>query len=156
MAAARAAGGGLVRFDPSRLRFSLATSLGDVRIPVHVARDAAAIVGAAAAELGMLLATHHQHFVPAGEIDRVYVSEGYASLPAPAATLGPSGGGADLHAAARLGAAAHPALTGGIVCAWMGPRGRGRSLTGLFIQALQQALAEGEESRQGEETALIV
>ena len=156
MAAARAAGGTLVRFDPARLRFSLGTSLGDVRIPVYVAHDAAAIVSAAATELGMLLATHHQHFVPADDLDRVYVSEGYASLPAAAPTLGPSGGGVDLRAAAALGATAHPALTGGIVCAWMGPGGRGRSLTALFIQALQQALAEGEASPQGEETAVIV
>ncbi len=156
MAAARAAAGALVNFDPAKLRFSLGTSLSDVRIPVQVAPDAAGIVSAAATELGMLLATQHHHFVPAGELDRVYVSEGYASLPATAPTLGPSSGGTDLRAAAQLGAAAHPALTGGIVCAWMGPGGRGRSLTALFIQALQQALAEGEEPRQGEETPLIV
>jgi hypothetical protein len=156
MAAARAAAGVLVSFDPAKLRFSLGTSITDVRIPVHVAPDAGAIVSAAAGELAMLLATHHQHFVPADELDRVYLSEGYASLPAPAPTLGPSGGGADLRVAAQLGAAGHPALTGGILCAWMGPGGRGRSLTALFIQALQQALAEAEESRLGEETPLIV
>ena len=67
-----------------------------------------------------------------------------------------SGGGADLRAAAQLGAAAHPALSGGIVCAWMGPGGRGRSLTALFIQGLRQAFAEMEESRRGEETPLLV
>ncbi len=156
MGAARALGGELVRFDPARLRFSLGTSLTDVRIPVQVAPGAVAIVRAAANELAMLLATHHRHFVPADELDRVFLAEGYASLPNPAATLGPSGGGADLRAAAQLGAAAHPALSGGIVCAWMGPGGRGRSLTALFIQALRQGFAEMEESRQGEETPLLV
>jgi hypothetical protein len=156
MSATRAAGGELVRFDPARLRFSLGTSLTDVRIPVQVAPDAVAIVRAAATELALLLATHHSHFVPADELDRLLLVEGYANLPTPAATLGPSGGGADLRAAAQLGAAAHPALSGGIVCAWMGPGGRGRSLTALFIQALRQAFVEMEASRQGEETPLLV
>ncbi len=156
MAAARAARGELVRFDPARLRFSLGTSLSDLRIPVQVAPDAVAIVRAAAAELAMLLATHHRHFVPADDLDRVFLADGYASLPTPAATLGPSGGGADLRAAAQLGAAAHPALSGGILCAWMGPGGRGRSLTALFIESLRQAFAEMEASRGEEETPLIV
>ncbi len=154
--AARAAGGELVRLDPARLRFSLGTSLGDVRIPVQVAPDARDIVSAAAAELALLLTTQHRGLVPADELDRVYLADGYANLPTPAPTLGPSRGGADLRAAARLGAASHPALTGGVVCAWMGPGGRGRSLTGLFIQSLGQGFAEMESSRQREETPVIV
>jgi len=155
MAAARAAGGELLRFDPAKLRFSLGTSLTDVRIPVQVTPDATAIVRAAATELAMLLLTSHRRFVPSDDLDRVCLQEGYANLPNPAPTLGPSRGGADLRAAAQLGAAAHPALSGGIVCAWMGPGGRGRSLTALFIETLRQASVE-MEAREGEETPLIV
>jgi len=155
MAAARAAGEEALRLDPARLRFSLGTSVKDVRVPVQVAPDAADIVRAAARQLGMLLVTQHRHFVPVDDLDRVMLAEGYAKLPAASPTLGPSGGGADLRAAARLGAAAHPALGGGILCAWMGPGGRGRSLTALFIEVLRQALKEMEASREREETPLI-
>ena len=156
MAAARAAGGDLLCLDPARLRFSLGTSIADVRVPVQVAPDARDIVRSAAAELAMLLASQHRALVPVDEIDRVYLADGYATLPAPSATLGPSRGGADLRTASQIGAAAHPALTGGIVCAWMGPGGRGRSLTALFIQALGQGFAEMEASRQREETPFLV
>jgi hypothetical protein len=154
--AAAAGGGELVRLDPARLRFSLGTSLADVRVPVHVAPDAAAIVRAAAVELALLLVTQHRAFVPSDDLDRILLAEGYAALPAPAPTLGPSAGGADLRAAASLGAASHPALLGGIVCAWMGPGGRGRSLTALVIEALRAALAEAEEGPAGDQTPLVV
>jgi hypothetical protein len=156
MAAARAAGGGLLRLEPARLRFSLGTSIADVRVPVQVAPGARDIIRSAAAQLAMLLVSQHRTFVPADEIDRVYLADGYATLPAPTPTLGPSRGGADLRAAAQLGAASHPALTGGILCAWMGPGGRGRSLTALVIQALGQGFAEMEASRRREETPFLV
>src|SRR3989304_4876710 len=130
MAAARAAGGELLCLDPARLRFSLGTSIADVRVPVQVAPAARDIVRSAAAELAMLLASQPRALVPVDEIDRVYLADGYATLPAPSATLGPSRGGADLRAASQIGAAAHPALTGGIGCAWMGPGGRGRVARG--------------------------
>jgi hypothetical protein len=155
MAAARAAGGDLLRLDQARLRFSLGTSIADVRVPVHVAPGARDIVRSAAAQLAMLLVSQHRAMVPADEMDRFYLADGYATLPAPAATLGPSRGGRDLRAAAQLGAAAHPALTGGIVCAWMGPGGHGRSLTALVIQALGQGFAEMEASRGREETPFL-
>jgi hypothetical protein len=154
-AAARAKPGEFLRFDPGRVRFSLGTSLSDVRIPVQLSADAAAIVHSAAAEVALLLATHHRAFVLAGELDRLYLREDYASLPRAEDALSPPGGGPDLRAAAQLGAAAHPALAGGLTCAWMGPGGRGRSLTGLFIQVLQRAFAEMSASPEQEETPLI-
>ncbi|GEJ59381.1 hypothetical protein [Anaeromyxobacter diazotrophicus] len=150
LAAARA-GGELLRFDPARLRFSLGTSLSDLHIPVQVTPEAGAIVRGAATELALLLASQHRRFVPADDLEGLLLTEGYASLPTSAELLGPSGGGADLQAAAQLGALAHPALEGGVVCAWMGPGGRGRSLTGLVIQVLGQAFAE-LEGAGGEET----
>jgi hypothetical protein len=155
MATARTAGEDLLRFDPARLRSSLGTSLTDLRIPVQVAPDAAAIVRSAASELAMLLVTQHRHFVPVDDLDRVLLAEGYASLPTVTATLGPSGGGADLMAAGQLAPTLHPALTGGVVCAWMGPGGRGRSLTGLFIEVLRQAFREMDATEGKEETPLI-
>jgi len=155
-AAARRDPTGFLRFDPSRLRFHLGASLSDLRIPVQVAEDAGAIVRAAATEIALLLATHHKRFVPPEDVDRLILREEFASLPRPAVTLGPSGGGPDLRAAAQLATRAHPALTGGVVCAWMGRGGRGRSLTGLFIAALGQGLAEMRASRVQEETPLVV
>ncbi|HET9598990.1 MAG TPA: hypothetical protein VFP65_25685 [Anaeromyxobacteraceae bacterium] len=154
--AARAGAGELVRLDPGRLRFSLGTSLADVRVPVRVAPDAAGIVRAAAGELALLLVTQHREFVPTDDLDRILLAEGYATLPAPAPTLGPSGGGVDLRAAASLGAASHPALLGGILCAWMGPGGRGRSLTAVVIEALRAALEEAEDGPAGDQTPLVV
>lgn len=154
-AAARAQPGEQLRFDPSRLRFHLGTSLGDLRIPVHVAPDAVAILRGAAAEIALLLATHHKALAPGGELDRLYLREDYASLPRATGTLGPSGGGPDLRAAAQLGAGAHPALLGGLTCAWMGPGGKGRSFTALWIETLRQGFAEMEQSRRGEETPVL-
>ncbi len=154
-AAARADPEGFVRLDPGRLRFSLGTTPGDPRIPVQVAPDASGLVQAAAADLALFLSTAHRHFVAADDLDRLVMSEGYALLPMVAPTLGPSGGGLDLRAAAQSGLSAHPALTGGILCAWMGPGGRGRSLTALWIGAMKGALAEMRASEPEEETPLI-
>lgn len=154
-AAARVDPPAFVRLDPTRLRFSLGTTPGDPRVPVLVAPDAAALVHAAAADLALLLSTAHRSFVAPDDFDRLVMTEGYALLPAPAPLLGPSGGGMDLRAAAQAGLAAHPALTGGILCAWMGPGGRGRSLTAVWIEAMKQSLAEMQASEAGEETPLI-
>jgi hypothetical protein len=155
-AAARLAPADFLRLDPNRLRFSLGTTPGDPRIPVQVAPDARGIVHGAAADLALLLSTTHRALISSDDFDRLVMSEGYAGLPAPALTLGPSGGGVDLRAAARLGAECHPALTGGILCAWMGPGGRGRSLTALWIEMMQAALAEMAAGGGREETPLVV
>jgi hypothetical protein len=154
-AAARARPAEFLRLDPASLRFRLGTSLADFAIPVQVAADAAAIVTGAAAEVALLLATRHRRLVPADELDRLYLREDYASLPRAEDVLGPSGGGADLRAAAQLGTAAHPALAGGITCAWMGPGGKGRSLTALWIEVVRRALAEMAATRDGEPTPLV-
>ncbi len=156
LAALRAAGAERLRFEPERLRFSLGTSLGELHIPVQVTPGARSIVQSAVRELALMLAVQHRRLVPPEELERLLLLEGHANLPAAADTLGPSGGGADLQAAAQLAAQAHPALTGGVVCAWMGPGGRGRSLTAVVIGALRQALTEMETSLTGEETPLLV
>jgi hypothetical protein len=155
LAAARSSLADFVRLDPTRLRFSLGTTPGDPRIPVQVAPDARGIVRGAAADLGLLLSTTHRAFISSDDFDRLVMSEGYAGLPAPAQTLGPSTGGVDLRAAARLGAECHPALTGGILCSWMGPGGRGRSLTALWIEVMQASLAEMASEDVREETPII-
>jgi hypothetical protein len=154
-AASRSGPADFVRLDATRLRFSLGTTPGDPRVPVQVAPDAAGIVRGAAADLALLLSTTHRALVSPDDFDRLVMSEGYAGLPAPAPTLGPSAGGMDLRAAARLGAECHPAMTGGILCSWMGPGGRGRSLTALWIQVMQVALSEMAASGDREETPLL-
>ena len=147
---------GFLRFERARLRFSLGTSLADLAIPVEVAADARAIVRSAATEIALLLSTHHRALVPPDELDRLILREEYANLPRVEAQLGPSGGGPDLRAAAQLCPAIHPALTGGLVTAWMGKGGRGRSLVALWIELLRQAFAEMAETGGREETPLLV
>src|SRR5512133_476586 len=154
--AARMDPAGFLRFEPGRVRFSLGTSLADFALPVEVAPDAAAIVRAAAAEVAVLLATHHRAFVPADDLDRLILREDYAGLPRVPPRLSAPEGNPDLRAAAQLGPALHPALTGGLVGAWMGKGGRGRSLVALWIGLLGQAFREMAATRGCEETPLVV
>ena len=156
LAVAQEQGEPFLRLDPARLRFQLGTSHADLRIPVELAPDAAAIVRGAVDQLGLLLSIQHGRFLPAAELDRLYLREDYASLPPVADQLGLAAGGPDLRAAARLALAAHPALHGGLVTAWMGPGGKGRSLTALWIATLRSAAAEMAASPQREETPFLV
>ena len=155
LAAARSAGPAFARIDPARLRFHLGTSLADLRVPVQVAPDASAIVRAAADQIGLLLSTYHKRFVEGDELDRLYLREDFAALPRAADALGPVLGGTDLRGAARLAAQAHPALPGGVTCAWMGPGGKGRSLTALCIGVFRAAFAEMSSSRDPDETPVV-
>jgi hypothetical protein len=155
-AAARSDPAGFARLDPAHLRFSFGASAADVAVPVVVAPDARAIVHGAATEIALLLSTHHR-FVTADDRDRIILREEYASLPAVAPRLGPAeGGGPDLRGAAQLGPAIHPALAGGVVSAWMGRGGRGRSLVGLWIELLRRAFEEMAATHGKEETPLLV
>jgi hypothetical protein len=108
------------------------------------------------AEIALLLSTHHRGFVPPDDRDRLILREEYAALPAVAAHLGPSGGGPDLRAAAQLAPAIHPALTGGLVAAWMGKGGKGRSLVALWIELFRRGFEEMAASRDREPTPLLV
>jgi len=156
LAEARAQGEGFLTLDPGRLRFQLGTSLADLRVPVDLAGDATTIVRNAVDQAGLLLTTHHGRFVPPEELDRLYLREDYASLPRVSDLLAPTAGGPDLRGAAQVALAAHPALQGGVVTAWMGPGGKGRSLTALWIASLRTAAAEMAASPEREETPLLV
>ena len=156
LAEARAQGEPFLSINPARLRFQLGTSHADLRVPVDLAGDAAAIVRSAVDQVGLLLVTHHGRFVPPEELDRLYLREDYGSLPHVADLLAPAAGGPDLRNAAEIALAAHPALQGGVVTAWMGPGGKGRSLTALWIASLRTAAAEMAASPEREETPLLV
>jgi hypothetical protein len=156
LAAARADPRGFLRLEPASLRFSLGTSLADVAVPVELSADAAAILQGAAVELALLLASHHRGFVAGDDLDRLILREDYAGLPTVPPTLAAVGGGPDLRAAAQLAPGIHPALTGGVVSAWMGKGGRGRSLVALWIELLRQGFAEMATSRGREETPFLV
>jgi len=156
LAEARGQGEPFLSIDPARLRFQLGTSHADLRVPVDLAGDAAAIVRSAVDQVGLLLVTHHGRFVPPEELDRLYLREDYGSLPHVADLLAPAAGGPDLRNAAEIALAAHPALQGGVVTAWMGPGGKGRSLTALWIASLRTAAAEMAASPEREETPLLV
>jgi hypothetical protein len=147
---------GFLRFERDSLRFSLGTSLADLAIPVEIADDARAILRVAATELALLLTIHHRAFVPPEDVDRLILREEYANLPAVAGYLGPPGGGPDLRGAAQLAPAIHPALTGGLVTAWMGKGGKGRSLVALWIELLRRAFEEMGDTHGREQTPLVV
>lgn len=155
-ASARRDPAGFLRFERGRLRFSLGTSLADLSIPVELSQDARAIVQGALAEVALLLSTHHRTFVPRDDVDQLILHEEYGGLPLVAAQLGPPGGWPDLRAAAQLGPSIHPALTGGLVAAWMGKGGKGRSLVALWIELLGRGFEEMAASHDGEETPLVV
>ena len=155
-AAARGDLAGFLRLDPQRLRFSLGTSLAEVSVPIEVSSDAASIVRGSGVELALLLTSHHRRFVAGDDLDRLILREDYAALPVVQAALSPSTGGPDLRSAVQLGPALHPALTGGVVSAWMGKGGRGRSLVALWIELLRQAFVEMGETRGRERTPLLV
>lgn len=158
LAEARERGEPFLRLDPSRLRFQLGTSHADLRVPVELSADAVALVRGAVDQLGLLLATHHARFLPKGALDPLYLREDYASLPRVLDQHSPATGGPDLRGAAHLALATHPALQGGLVTAWMGPGGKGRSLTALWIGALRNAAAEasGPAAAVQEDTPFLV
>ncbi|HEX9049971.1 MAG TPA: hypothetical protein VF841_05500 [Anaeromyxobacter sp.] len=154
--AARSDPGAFLRLDRDGLRFSLGTSIADLAIPIQIAADARAIVRGAISDAALLLSTHHRGFVPADDLDRLILREEYAALPPVDARLGATVGGPDLRGAAQLAAAVHPALTGGLVTAWMGKGGRGRSLVALWIELLRHAFDEMAAARDRERTPLLV
>jgi len=155
-AAARSDPAAFLRLDREGLRFSLGTSLADLAIPIQIAADARAIVSGALSDVALLLSTHHRGFVRPDDVDRLILREEYAALPAVTPHLGPSGGGPDLRGAAQLAPAVHPALTGGVVTAWLGKGGRGRSLVGLWIELLRRAFEEMDSTHGRERTPLVV
>jgi hypothetical protein len=124
-------------------------------VPVHVTGEATAVIQAAVVQVALLVAHHHRRLVPTADMDRLYLREEYAGLPPTTDSLSPPRGGPDLTAAAHVARAAHPALHGGIVTAWMGPGGRGRSLTGLWIMVLRSALADRAPPGAARETPVV-
>jgi hypothetical protein len=156
VSAARPDPAAFLRLEREGLRFSLGTSLADLAVPIQIAADARAIVRGAICDAALLLSTHHRAFVPADDVDRLILREEYAALPGVDARLGPSVGGPDLRGAAQLAAAVHPALTGGLVTAWMGKGGRGRSLVALWIELLRRAFEEMAAAGGRERTPLLV
>ena len=147
---------GFLRLAPERLRFSLGTSLVDLAVPVEVTGDARALVHGAAQEAALLVASLHRDLLGAAATDRLILREEFATLPTPNPQLGPPPGNPDLRTAAQMAPAVHPALWGGLVGAWMGKGGRGRSLVALFIELLRRAFAEMRTSRAEEPTPYLV
>jgi hypothetical protein len=85
------------------------------------------------------------------------LSDEYASMPAAIpALLPPPGANPDLRGAAQAGPGVHPALWGGLVGAWMGKGGRGRSLVALWIELWRRGFEEMRRSKGREETPYLV
>ncbi|HYO54725.1 hypothetical protein [Archangium sp.] len=145
-----------LRLEPGRLRFSLGVSLADLRLPFHVTPEAAALFPQGARQLAVMLLSRHRALISTGEFDRFLLVEEYSTLPALPQTLSPASGGPDTRATADLATLTHPLLTGGVMAAWLGPGGGGRSLVALVIELMRRAFAEMKESRGREETPALV
>ncbi|QRO00430.1 hypothetical protein JRI60_16055 [Archangium violaceum] len=148
--------GELLRLEPGRLRYSLGTSLAELRLPFHITPEAAALFPQSARQLALMLVSRHRELLSEGEFDHFLLVEEFSTLPALPPTLSPASGGPDTRAAADLATLTHPLLTGGVMAAWLGPGGGGRSLVALVIELLRRAFLEMRESRGREETPALV
>ncbi|MFY0529985.1 hypothetical protein ACN28I_44735 [Archangium gephyra] len=146
----------LLRLEPGRLRFSLGVSLAELRLPFHITPEAAALFPQGVRQLAVMLLSRHRDLVSTGEFDRFLLVEEYATLPPLPPTLSPGTGGPDTRATADLATLTHPLLTGGVMAAWLGPGGGGRSLVALVIELMRRAFVEMKESRGREETPALV
>lgn len=146
----------LPRFDHTKLRFALGTSMAELKVPFVVTPDVQRIVVQAARQLVLMLVGRHRSLLPTDEFDQFLLDEGFANLPQIAPTLAPPAGGADVRATAELASRLHPALTGGVMSAWLGSGGGGRSLVALTIELFRKAIAEMREARGREETSTLL
>ncbi len=146
----------LPRLEQSRLRFSLGTSVADLKVPFHIARDAERIFTQSARQLTLMLVSRHRDLLKAEEFDRFLINDEFAALPTAGLTLAPGSGGSDVRNTAFLSNKLHPALTGGVMATWLGPGGGGRSLVALVIEVLRKAFTEMTEDRAREETPTLV
>ena len=87
-ASARARPTEFLRIDSGKLRFSLGTSLSDVRVPVQIGPELASIHASAAAEVTLMLATRHKRLLLEDDADAMLLREEYARMPSPAPELG--------------------------------------------------------------------
>lgn len=147
---------GFLSITPGRLRFSLGASLADLSVPVEVTNETRAIVRGAALQAAMLVERLHRDLVGEEALEKLMLREEYATLPAVAPKMGSPPGNPDLRSAAQSGPIVHPALWGGLIGAWMGKGGRGRSLVGLWIELLKKALLEMRSAKNGEATPYLV
>ncbi len=145
----------LPRLEHTRLRFSLGTSISELKVPFHVSADASRIFAAAARQLAFLLLSRHRDQVTEDDFDPFLVSPEFGAIPPAQRLLGTGAGGPDVRATAELGFRLHPALTGGVMAAWLGSGGGGRSLVALVIEVLRKAFAEMQGSRGREETPTV-
>lgn len=146
----------VLRLDPSRLRFSIGVSAADMKVPYEVHPEVLALFAQAARQLGLLLLSRHRELLLADQFDRYVQMPEFSALPPFKPSLLPSTGGPEVRAAAELGPYLHPLLTGGVMVAWLGQGGGGRSLVALLLEVLRRAFTEMQEARGREETPALV
>ncbi len=144
------------RLDHARLRFTLGTSLADLKVPFHIAPDAARIFLQSGRQLALMLLSRHRDFVASDELDPFLLNEEFSALPDAPRFLSPASGGPDIRQVSTLAYRMHPALTGGVMATWLGPGGGGRSLVALIIELFRKAFSEMAQSRGREETPTLV
>lgn len=142
--------------EARKLRFSLGSSLADLKVPYEITPDALRIFTWSAVQLAVMLVSRHRAMLPRGEFDRFLMNEEFNALPEAAETLIGQSNNADIRTAAEQGPRAHPALTGGVLAAWLGPGGGGRSLVALVIEKLRTSIAEMVRSDSREEAPVLV
>ncbi|MBX5481175.1 MAG: hypothetical protein IRZ16_04895 [Myxococcaceae bacterium] len=146
----------LPELEPRRLRYALGSSIADLKIPYEITADAVRIVTFGAVQLAVMLVARHKDVLPRGEFDRFLMDERFGALPSIPETLTGQSTHPDIRTAAELAPRAHPALTGGVMAAWLGPGGGGRSLVALVIEKLRTAIGEMAACNGREETPTLI
>ncbi len=144
-----------LRVNRDHVRFALGTSLSDLKLPYEISPEAAGILHHAAVQLLHLLVSRHRAWLPPDEYDRFLLDEAFATAPKPGPALATTAGNPDVKSAAEQAPWLHPALTAGVLGAWLNPGGRGRSLVALVIELYRRAFAEMKAARGREETPYL-
>ena len=156
-----AAGRSLVeslRLDGRCLRFSLGTSLADLRVPVHVAPQLEEALRAAVRDLFFLLSIRHRAAIKEHEYDRLLLLDGFDPRSARAVSFSaPSTVARDGIRRAFLEAPElHPALDSGILASWISSGRPGRVLVGALNALFRRAAEEGTQSVEREPTPYLL
>lgn len=146
----------LPELTASRVRFSLGGSAADARVPWDVTPEAGRIFSFSGLQLLALLVARHRDALTRSDHDRLMMDERFATLPdATEHVAWVQTGNPDARAAAAASSRAHPLLTAGVMAAWLGPGGAGRSLVALLIELLRAATAEMPRDGREETPTLV-
>ena len=106
-------------------------------------------------QLLALLASRHKDTLTRADHERFTLDERFSNLPEVADNVcWVQAGNPDIRETAAQAPRAHPLLTAGVMAAWLGPGGAGRSLVALVIELFRTAVGESQRQRREETPTL--